>query len=186
MKLKDLLFILLTIGIMSSCSKFGFESEEVKKIDSLSAELDRVLQDFRSVDTATLFNQYEEVLSNTKYIQKFNIDTLPLKMAQHLSEYYSMRRHLESYKNYNKIEEELLIGKQQLEDLKHDFKNDIISDKKFREYYTIESNNYLKLESKVQAMLNSWERFQEKYPKYNPKVDSLVKDIKNRRNNLQL
>lgn len=185
MNLSTLFFSVIIIGIFSSCNPFE-SSKEIRKIDSLHQEIKLSLNEFRQVDTASLNSSYEELLSNTKYIQKHNIDTLSLKLAQLLSEYYSMRRLIEAIENYDSVEEELLISLQQLEDLKHDFENDIIDQKKFREYYTIESNNFLMLQTKVVDMLNDWERFQDKFPQYNPVVDSLVNAIRTKRNSLKL
>ena len=185
MKNFKLLTLFFTVIIAFACNSRK-STEEVEKLDSLHTEVVKTLHDFNKIDTASIHANYSELIENAEYIQKYNIDTLPLKMAQQISQYYTLRKKIQAFSDYAKIQEELLITQDQLENLKHDYLNNIIDEKKFREYLTVETNNFLVLETRINSMVNGWENFQELFPEYNSKVDSLVKSIKKRRNSLVL
>lgn len=185
MKYLSIPFLCFSLCFMFSC-KPSVNSEQVVKIDAQIDEVEKTLEEFRAVDTASLLRNYRNLIDNVRYIQKNYTDTISLKTAQFLSRYYRMRKLIEDYGDYASIEEEIEISIEQLEDLKYDYVNNVLSETKFNDYFTIEINNYFKLQERVQNMINNSEEFNKKFTEYNPKVDSIVKRIQSKKSNLRL
>lgn len=185
MKNLSISFLFFSLCYLFSCAP-SVDSGKVKEIDEQLNEVEKTIEAFNAVDTSLLFENYNTLVNNVRYIQKNYADTISLSTAQFLSRYYRMRKLVEDYASYDTIEEELQTSKKQMQDLKYDYVNNVLKDKKFDEYFSIERNNFFKLQEKTQSMINDWQKFQKKYAEYNPKVDSIVNSLQRKRSSLSL
>lgn len=185
MRIKALFSIGICLFFIFSCQP-TVDSQKVVEIDGQISEVEATLYAFQEIDTADVYEKFNNLIGNVQYIQKFQMDTMHLKTAQFISRYYGLARLIEDFNNYAEIEEQILISKKQFENLKHDYINNILDDKEFNEFFAVERNDFFLLQEQVGEMISNWEKFQEKLPEYNPKVDSIVHSIKTKRNSLRL
>lgn len=138
---------LVVIFIFISCKQKNAALES--KTDILLTELHLYQDSVLQMDTDLIINLSNEVKDNLKKIHSFS-DTLDAKSALIIAESYQAKSKLFYFQdNHKRFNNELDTCKQQLEKLKLDLNNGLITKDDFDKYYLIEKEVFLNLKQTI-------------------------------------
>lgn len=180
------LYLIVPLLLVSFSCNPPVDQEKLNKLDEQISEVDSCLAKLTLLDTSLVLKTFDSLVTKIEYIQKYQTDTIALETAQLLSRYYGLGKLIDGFANSTAIEEQLKISKQQFQDLRHDYTQDMLMTADFEEFFHIESKDFELLEQKIQIMEKSWEEFQKKIQLYNPKVDSIINSIESKKDSLKI
>lgn len=160
------------VALFTSCKKQY--KEQNKKIDSLLEELQQSNRTLTAVDTVTVFELADKVKSDLQLLHQM-VDTLELESAEIIADAYGERNKLFYFKdNYSLFTKELNVSNQQVNKLKQDLNNDLLSDEKFNEYYQQEKAIIVNLNEKIAQVVKDLNEAFDVIIKNTSTVDSLL------------
>jgi hypothetical protein len=179
--------LILTFAIVfSGCNQTKY-SNEIKIIDNLIVSLDSSEIKLLSIDTEnveTKLEFIEEKLKDITGYYKAKKDTIGRKESFIISDYFSLLEPLEEFiPEYKSTIKELKFTKAQLTSLKEDLTNNILKDELAKKHFLIEQSaarDVIIMVDKLQASigLNT-----EKLEVIEPRIDSLMIEIKKNQSN---
>lgn len=142
---------IITIAILSGCGK-NPHTERIRQIDSLLVEMDQIEKTLHAADTASMNSILRHQVENINFIQR-SADTLPRETAFLVDEY---ARYKKAYAKWGAkmpaFYSELLLRKQQLENLRNDLEKNLIEEQNANTFYDTEAMHVRELEEIVHQM----------------------------------
>ncbi len=177
--LKNITLIILAIISSISLLSCGEDyTNEIGHVDGLIKILDSSEEVLHNVDTATLFEMTIFVKESTAKIQSKN-DTLTKEAALEADQYISNLKALyDLSKNYKKYQIEIDIIRTQLNNLKQDLDNGLISKKQFPAYYEIEQAGVIGINDKITHATNGMSNRLDKMKENKAAFEKLIDDPK--------
>ncbi len=177
-KLTEYLIALFLLGYMVSCTSKA-DQAKINAIDTLLMSLNDAEEMLLSVDNQTVDKKLQLVKENTKFIQDNLTDTIDKATALEISEYYSYRKALTFYKeNYGEFQEAINTSRKQLNDLKADVENGLLTDEKFNEYYNNEMRIALEITQNIEQAVNGVNIVLPKIDQKQPVIEKVIEHIR--------
>lgn len=168
--LKIFVFIFSSSVLLSACGGNQF-ADKIKTLDSLSIEVERLIDSIQMTDTASYKNAHHSIEKNLKLIRNKLKDTVTMEEARILSDYKMIRKSLGNYTDKIKaIHQELLYTQKQLNNLSKDLSLGYIEASKAEEYYSIEVTSTQAVLEDGWATLNNSPVYLKMYEDLHPKV----------------
>lgn len=156
--------------LIYSCSSNQF-TDKIKALDSLSLEVERLLDSIKLEDTTYYINAAKNIDKNLKLIQKELKDTVTKDEAQILSDYKMIRKSLLNYPDkINAIYNELVYSKKQLNALSKDLSRGYIEASKAEEYFSMEVSSTQTVLEEGWSTLNNSPVYLKMFEEVHPKV----------------
>lgn len=172
--LKLTIFIFSICLLLSSCGSNQF-ADKIQALDSLSVEVERLIDSIEVADTATFKNAHKSVENNLKLIQNELRDTVTMEEARFLSDYKMIRKSLGNYTDKIKaIYQELIFTQKQLNNLSKDLSRGYIEASKADEYFSIEVTSTQAVLEEGWATLNNSPVYLKMYEEIHPKVLAFI------------
>ncbi|MCW8897268.1 MAG: hypothetical protein OQJ96_04755 [Flavobacteriales bacterium] len=172
------LIILATISFISLFSCGEDNTNEIGHVDGLIKILDSSEEVLHNVDTTTLFEINIFVKQSIEKIQSKN-DTLIKEAALEADQYINKLKTLyDLSKNYKKYQIEIDIIRTQLNNLKQDLNNGLISKKQFPAYYEIEQAGVIGINDKITHATNGMSNRLDKMKENKAAFEKLINDPK--------
>lgn len=170
-KLILLAFIFITFSaLISSCAGNQF-ADKINTLDSLSIEVERLIDSIKVTDTAIYKSAHKTIEQNLKLIQNELKDTVTQEEARFLSDYKMIRKSLGNYTDKIKaLQQELIYTEKQLNNLSKDLSRGYIEASKAEEYFSIEVTSTQAVLEDGWATLNNSPVYLKMYEDLHPKV----------------
>ncbi|MBL1233672.1 MAG: hypothetical protein COA31_013215 [Flavobacteriales bacterium] len=172
---------LITLITISSISLFSCGEDytnEIGHVDGLIKILDSSEEVLHDVDTATLFEMTIFVKESIAKIKSKN-DTLTKEAALEADQFVGRLKSLYGLsKNYNKYQQEIDLIRTQLNNLKQDLNNGIISKEQFPAYYEIEQGGVISINDKINHATNGMSNRLKKMKENKAAFEKLIDDPK--------
>jgi len=142
--MKNFIISLIVLSIAFFSCKNAFEKED-GEIESLHQLIDNAEEVLLSVDTSKTFPVIREMKKGLwNFGNKY--DSLDKEVAFKVADYYGNKKLLYFiFNNYTKLANELNIARKQLDALKTDLNNGVITKEQFVEYYKNEQEIIINL-----------------------------------------
>ena len=125
----SILFLFLAGLLIQSCHNKDIYSTEITSLDSLSGVLNLLKKESNAIDTIALEKAIYRYNLYKQFIQQNINDTILKHEADFLNRFYTSGKNLENFKfNREQFSYRLDVINSQLEKLKHDTKNKLISE----------------------------------------------------------
>jgi hypothetical protein len=169
--------VIVIISVSLFACKSGADSKQIQKINALEQRLDSSHAEFKEIDSAKVFSMTEHFFENKEYISKSYTDTIDNDLARFIDSYLSMKKATNLINSsYGKTIEQISGTQERLDNLEHDLNEGLIEEKKFQQYYQLESNNVAIIEESVNNVMYAIETIQPIYDSLNPRIDSLIQE----------
>lgn len=172
---------LITLLSISSICLFSCQEDytnEIGHVDGLIKILDSSEEVLHNVDTATLFEMTIFVKESIAKIQSKN-DTLTKEAALEADQFIGRLKSLYGLsKNYKKYQKEIDLIRTQLNNLKQDLDNGIISKQQFPAYYENEQGGVININDKINHATNGMSNRLQKMKENKAAFEKLIDDPK--------
>lgn len=166
--------------VFSSCSDRQFYKSYSVKIDSLNASLEATASTYVNLDTTLISSQYFELRKNTDSLKQFPDAALNPTVVRYR---YVQKKYKTILRDHPINIRELNYCRQQLADLKFDFKKGKPEVKKALEYYKTEEEAVVFIKKRMSAYQALIDESMQKFKTLNPEIavllDSLSKTEQN-------
>jgi len=153
-------------------------SKEIGEVDGLITMVNEIEKTVLSVDTAKAFQAKRQISNDLQLIENLG-DTLDKESAFILDDYYSGKKRLyRFYNNYKDFIVQIDYSKKQLDNLKQDLNNGIVTKENFKEYYMLEHASLMDLNSKVNKSVGGIEEAIQKMELKRPDILNLFEELK--------
>ncbi len=174
MKLKVLLIVIFSSLLVACGNQY---QKEIAEVDGLLTMVNEIEKTVLSVDTSKAFETQRQIIKDLKYIESLN-DTLDKETAFLLGDFYSDKKKIDRfYSNYHVIINQIDISKKQLNNLKQDLNNGLVSSEKFKDYYSAEHASIMDIDMKVNKSVRGIDEAIQKLEINRPELDKLLADI---------
>lgn len=171
---KIFIFVFSSSVLITACEGNQF-ADKIQTLDSLSIEVQRLIDSIQLADTASYINAHQSIENNLKLIQNGLKDTVTREEARFLSDYKMIRKSLGNYTDKIKaIHQELLYTKKQLNNLSKDLSRGYIEASKADEYFSIEVTSTQAVLEDGWATLNNSPVYLKIYEDLHPKVLNFI------------
>lgn len=163
---------ILTITVFSSC--MGPEKKRcIKRIDSLMTYIDSSLIFYSRIDSAKIFNKFEDYKKIQDEAGTYSGGLRPDDPYwEYLIPFANIEKpYRKALSRYLKFSDEISFSKNQLKNLRQDVKNDFIDSKKFVDYYQSENDA-------INDMFLRIKFFNEDINYFNARIDTLSRHMK--------
>lgn len=169
------IFILFT-AFFSSCGGPDF-SPEIRSIDSLRVEIDRIEKELGTLDSAILDTISMHASNNVNILKKvYDTDTIDMVRARKITTYKSLRRvNLRANKQRAELWAEIHLSEKQLENLKKSLEHGDFELEVGRKYFQEEKLATRALFSAYEAYKGSYESTRQLYDSLNPYVLEVIR-----------
>tara|TARA_R110001592_G_C13111160_1_gene744957 strand:- start:756 stop:1298 length:543 start_codon:yes stop_codon:yes gene_type:complete len=167
---------LILILIIGSCKQRN--TAQNMQLDELLMELQNLNDTVSLLDTSVVLGESRIIKSNLKLIHE-HADTINVETASIIAEVYEERNKIFFVEdNYKSFTNELTISTQQLNKLKQDLNNGLLTDESFNTYYEQEKSIILNLNQKISESYKEAKRVVSFIQKEDAKIDSLITYLK--------
>ena len=176
-----LLFLsIITIFVFSSCSN-AVKEKQLAKIDSLMAIIDTASCNLNKINIDTVSKRYETYKATNKRVAEHYQKYRNEENWKYLCAYNNVRKPFKTmFLQYGTYKTELISSKKQLEDLKHDVANKLISEEEFHSFFIIESKSAndlsFKINMQVEMVLSQYKNFDTVHPYLIKLIDSYTEN----------
>lgn len=140
---------LILILIVSSCRQNT--TEQKVQLNDLLMEVQQFKDSISAIDTTSIFESSRTIKQNLKFIHN-NLDTIDVNTASIIAEVYKEREKVFFVEeHYYDFLNELSISQQQLEKLKIDLDNGLLTKENFNTFYQEEARIFVNLNQKIRA-----------------------------------
>ena len=166
--------------LITSCSSNKF-SKQITQIDSLNVVLDSSFSKLNSLDTSVVQSYYLKYSDNIKLIrnnfkEKEKEDE---EIWSIITRYGMIKKPLRDFKkNFVKYSKEISISHKQLNDLKSDIKNNILTKDQIIQYIKEESEFVKYINVSVSGLMENTKIYFNQYLELNPKVEKYFQNAK--------
>jgi chromosome segregation ATPase len=150
--MRNLFLITFIVALIHGMSGCGVSENDklIAKIDSLKNVLSKKDSIFKTIKLEETYKIIEQTKKEVDYI-KSHYDTLSKEQAMAVSDYYRSQRSLDKMlKSIEDIQKEILLTQNQLDDLKVDVRNRVITLEEFYAYYNSEQEAVKRVEEALQ------------------------------------
>lgn len=138
---------LILILIVSSCRQNT--TEQKVQLNDLLMEVQQFKDSISAIDTTSIFESSRTIKQNLKFLHN-NIDTIDVNTASIIAEVYKERGKVFFVEeHYYDFLNELSISQQQLEKLKIDLENGLLTKENFNTFYKEEARIFVNLNQKI-------------------------------------
>ncbi len=144
---KNSLLILFFAGsLFQSCKQNDVYAANVKALDSLSGAVNALLKEDLKTDTVILTKAISRLVQYKQFIQQNVKDTLSKTEADFLQQFYISGNSLQNFElNRKSVRARINLINSQIEKLKHDAKDNLISEEKLIEFTSAEKKEATRL-----------------------------------------
>ena len=171
-------FIPLSIGLLLIFSCNNTNKKEIDEIDELLEIINKTENKLLALDTAKIFESKRQIVLDFKNYTQFT-DTIKKEEALRIDDIFgTKKKFIRIHKYYTSILENLNYSKLQLNALKTDLNNELLSKEVFLDYLNSEKNALDELLTKFNK---STTNFEEAIAKYKIDRTEVLQLIENRR-----
>jgi hypothetical protein len=163
---------LILILIVSSCKQKT--TGQNKQLDDLLMDVQLAKDSILAIDTTAIFVVSRTIKRNLKFLH-YNLDTIDVNTAAIIAEVYKDREKVFFIeKHYTDFLDELLFTQQQLEKLKIDLGNGLLTEENFNTFYQEEERIFINLNQKIRAAFADAEKANRIIEQQSSKIDSVL------------
>lgn len=168
-------YIPIVASLYISCSSNQF-ADKIQTLDSLSFEVEKLIDSIKIVDTIIYKNAASEIEKNITLIKNQLKDTVTQEEARTLSDYKMIRKSLDNFPEKIKaLHKELLYTQTQINNLSKDLKMGYIEASKAEEYFSIEVASAQAVLDDGWNTLNNSPVYLKMFDGLQPKVEEFLK-----------
>lgn len=173
-KILGVFISIISLSIFASCGENQFV-DKIKTLDSLSVEVERLIDSVETVDTNSYKTAASIIESNINLIRNELKDTVTQEEARVLSDYKMIRKSLVNYSDkINALHKELIYTKKQLNNLSRDLDRGYIEASKAEEYFSIEVTSAQAVLEDGWSTLNNSPIYLKMFEELQPKVQEFI------------
>lgn len=177
-----ILILIVTITFVFTACKNEME-KEVGEVEGLISMVNEIEKTVLSIDTTKAFQVKRQISKDLALIESLG-DTLDREQAFMLDDYYFGKKRLfRFYNNYKDFITQIDYSKEQLNNLKQDLNNGLVTKEKFKEYYLAEQASVMSLNGKVNKSVGGIEESIQKMELQRPDVLALFEELKQKKVN---
>lgn len=177
--MRNLLFsvFIALLSVLTSCNNSS-NSEEIRKIDSLNMELDSIGIVLKTVDSADVYEAWE----NFNNFRNAFIKVFPDERDEYwttITRYFDIKKGLKEYvKQYPGINKEYKFSKEQLEALEDEVRNNNLTKEEFDKYFNDEAEAIRSLKQLAFFIVKYAERDVSIYDSLSPEMNKILEVYK--------
>jgi len=176
-KIPGYLLMILMVGYLFSCTSKA-DQAKIQSIDTLMLTLNDAEEMLLSVDANLVDEKLNELKEKEDFLKKNLRDSLDKPTALEIGEYFTYGKALRFYKeNYSEFMEAINTSRKQLNDLKADVENGLLTDEKFNEYYNNEMRIALEITQNVERAVNGVNVVLPKIDEKQPVIEKIITHI---------
>jgi len=185
MSYKPLFYLaIVSIVAFSSCNN-AVKKKQLAKIDSLITIIDTTGNKLNTINKDTVTKKYETYKQTNKKVAEHYQKYRNEENWNYLCNYQNVRKPFKTMVlNYNSFNADLKSAREQLENLKHDVQEGLISKEEFDNYFILEAKNTneisFKINKQVESVLNQYKNFDTIQPYMLKLIDSYAENKKNK------
>ena len=173
--------ILFGLAVLAGCTRTKY-SNELRQIDAMIVELDSARNVHRRIDTTgygAAMMRYKKRMSSVQESYTMRGDTMERDVAMLMANYRELKKPLERFKDsYAATSADLDFTRTQLLDLKHDLEHNLLDSNLVHRMLREESDAVEHIKMETVQLQTSYKTTQEKTEKLEPRVDSLLIELK--------
>jgi len=176
--MKGILPLSFLIVLFITCNNPD-RSSEIAKIDSLYTVLDTIAVNLKEVDTAGIKTRNTEYWDNINEIKK-NYNGTPGDTAWTIvTQYGGIKKTFKKFLfNYHFWEKEIAFSKEQLDSLKYDVENNLITKEDFKKYFKGEEEAVNSLNQDIFFSIKNVDIYSGVFDTLNPKIIKVIETLK--------
>lgn len=164
--------------MLGSCNQ-AIKEERLKRVDSLSNELERSAELFAKVDSVLIMNRLADIDRTGLWIYDNATDTLDRDIGIVFGDFMRTKKYYnQCMTRYVDVRSELDYSSEQLDALRLDVKNNFYSEQEFKGFFNAEAESMAKLVSATYELEEKYLTTNDRYAKFKPVVNSMVDSIK--------
>ncbi|MCB9224425.1 MAG: hypothetical protein R2780_06165 [Crocinitomicaceae bacterium] len=181
MKLFFPALLALVLSLFSACSPSSKYKAEIAQIDSCLTMLDSLEEVFNGIEFDSLTLMVNHVKANEDSIHKYYYpDTLSREIGMRMTECKGIRKQLQNREVQKEtFTNEFPATRKQLNNLKSDITNGVLSEEKVKQYVEVEVNAFNDLNLAFTNFYEMQELQKLFYYSAVPVIDALIEQIKN-------
>jgi hypothetical protein len=169
---------LLLLFFFTACSNKKIE-QQVVKIDSLAKVMDSVDIKLKQINRDTIMNRYHTYQITLDTVSKHFKEVKNDVSFKYICAYQEVRKPFKTMSyNYDIYKAEIDSSVKQLNDLRHDIKEKLISDKEFQTFFKNECNSVNAIYFKVSKNVENVARQMKNFDTVHPFLIKLINDHK--------
>lgn len=173
-----IIFLVASCLLYTSCTS-GKYAKQITKIDSLLIVLDSSFSKLNLLDTSVVESYYKVYVNNIKQIKNSFEKKDNEEVWSVITRYGLLRKPLRDFKkHYTKYSKEISFTQEQLNNLKADIKNDVLSEDKISQYINDESEFVNYINFSVTGLIENTQKYFYQYLELNPKVEMFLSEGK--------
>lgn len=177
----QIVIVIVGVIFISSCSNPN--RELLNEINSLQKQVDSLSKAYDKIDIDFFKEINAEIQLNMEFIQS-NLAKVDMKdtiVSKYVGTYGTLWKTINRTfkRGGSSLESKLLESKKQIENLKYDVKNELVTNPEvIRVFMKSEAKEIERLKSKVKTTSEQFMGHREKYETLEPKIDEIIKNIK--------
>jgi hypothetical protein len=181
---KNIIFILpviIAVLLISGCMSKE-KRENIARIDSMIVTVDKVKAKLNEVSYDSIKKKFELYKEYTKRLSPNYDDLKSEKTWPYLCAYQECRKSFKEFVNsYPLLVAEIDSTSTQLNNLKHDMKNDLIDQRQFQQFCLLEKQNTTVLMTKISFRVDNAKKEEENFDTVHPVIVKFVSEIENKK-----
>jgi replicative superfamily II helicase len=162
----------------SNCNNSHTYDKQIKELDSLKIVLQQSVSNFKTLDSAAIYEAYAKQYTYSSFINVNLKDTVKRSTADNLQTFYSIGKGMVNYLAMRpKWLEEANLSMKQLSDLSHDLKNGSVEVEEAVEFINEEKKEAEKIIEELTINTNVARSYMESYTKTLPSAEEVVKQL---------
>jgi len=175
---------LISLVTFSSCNT-AVKKKQLAKIDSLISIIDTTGSHLNAINKDTVAKKYEAYNETNKKVAEHYQKYRNEENWNYVCNYQNVRKPFKTMViNYGSFNSELKSAREQLENLKHDVQEGLISKEEFDNFFILEAKNTneisFKINKQVESVLNQYKNFDTIQPYILKLIDSYAENKKNK------
>ncbi|HNW71193.1 MAG TPA: hypothetical protein PKI01_12365 [Bacteroidales bacterium] len=178
---KSLFFLaIISIAAFSSCNQ-AVKKNQLARIDSLITIIDTTTSHLNAINRDTVARKYKAYQETNKKVAEHYQKYRNEENWGYVCNYQNVRKPFKTMVfNYNSFKADLKSAREQLENLKHDVQEGLISEEEFNNFFTLEAKNTndvsIKINKQVESVLNQYKNFDTIQPYMLKLIDSYAEN----------
>lgn len=181
MSYKSIFYLaLISIVAFSSCNS-AVKKKQIAKIDSLITIIDTTGSKLKTINKDTVTKKFEAYKKTNEKVAEHYQKYRNEENWSYLCNYQNVRKPFKTMVlNYNSFNAELKSAREQLENLKHDVQEGLISKEEFNNFIILEAKNTheisFKINKQVESVLGQYKNFDTIQPYLLKLIDSYTEN----------
>lgn len=129
--------------------------KEIADVEALYTVIDNTEKLLLAVDTAAVFSAKRQMDKDITALNEY-VDTLNKEEAFRLDDIFGAKKRLNSLtKNYSRFINQIKFSKNQLNNLKQDLQNDLMTKEAFKNHYAMEEDQLMMLDKQINKAIDN-------------------------------